>query len=93
MRCSNHPRCALLRNHLLATVSAFVLAHVGAQCAFADSGITNIIDGFTTNYASGYAVGTNGAFNALIVTNVGALLSPATAPSAIHPPPATTLSS
>ena len=39
----------------------------------AETGVTNTINGLTTNYSSGYTVGTNGPFNALIVTNAGVL--------------------
>ena len=36
---------------------------------------TNIVSGVTVNYAGTYMVGTNGPFNALIVTNAGVLTS------------------
>ena len=39
----------------------------------AETGITNTINGSSINYASNYYVGSNGAFNALIVTNAGKL--------------------
>lgn len=39
----------------------------------AETGQTNIVDGVTVNEPASYAVGTNGAFNALIVTNAGVL--------------------
>jgi T5SS/PEP-CTERM-associated repeat protein len=52
-------------------LAALALASLTAPTAFAETGATNIINGTTKSYGGDYAVGTNGSFNALIVTNAG----------------------
>ena len=49
------------------------LAIVPATDAFAESGITNIINGTTVTNTGDYVVGNMGSFNALILTNAGVL--------------------
>ena len=58
---------------VLVSALAFALANLIAPPAWAETGVTNIVNGGTTNYSSGYTVGTNGSFNALIVTNAGVM--------------------
>ena len=53
-----------------------VCGNLIAPPAWADTGVTNIVSGFTTNVV-GFTVGTNGPFNALIITNGGQVISSA----------------
>jgi T5SS/PEP-CTERM-associated repeat protein len=46
---------------------------VFASTAAAETGITNIVDGVMSNYTGSFLLGSNGAFNELIVTNAGEL--------------------
>jgi T5SS/PEP-CTERM-associated repeat protein len=63
-----------LRHGGWAAACAAVLM-VSGGAALAENGVTNVISGVSSNYlASYYYVGSNGAFNALIVTNASALL-------------------
>ncbi|MFA6560276.1 MAG: PEP-CTERM sorting domain-containing protein [Verrucomicrobiia bacterium] len=66
-------RRSKLLPHTAALCLAAAVAIVAAPNALAESGVTNIIDGNTVNIAGNYMVGTNGSFNALIVTNAGVL--------------------
>ncbi|MCX7824555.1 MAG: hypothetical protein N2689_03255 [Verrucomicrobiae bacterium] len=52
-----------------------VIACLILSCSLvrAETGATNIINGVTTNAPGDFSVGTNGPFNALIVTNAGVL--------------------
>lgn len=60
------------RSIALAAVSALLTLAPGSR---AETDITNVINGVRINYGSGYyMVGSNGSFNALIVTNAGVLL-------------------
>ena len=59
---------------------AFGMALFVAACSlmtpgWAETSVTNVIDGVTTNYVGDYTVGTNGPFNVLIVTNGGQLFN------------------
>ncbi len=69
MSSSSLPVRASLRSRI--RLAVFALASLTAQHAFAESGVTNTVNGVTNNYSSGYTLGTNGAFNVLIVTNAG----------------------
>ena len=59
---------------------AVALALVVPPRAWAETGVTNIIAGTSSNVSSGCFVGSNGAFNALILTNGGTLNIVAFAP-------------
>ncbi|MBM3888015.1 MAG: hypothetical protein FJ388_02690 [Verrucomicrobia bacterium] len=63
-------RFSTISPRFLAALSACLVVALCAP-ARAETGKTNIINGVTSNYAGTYMVGTNGPFNALIVTNAG----------------------
>ncbi|MBI5687600.1 MAG: hypothetical protein HZC54_21220, partial [Verrucomicrobia bacterium] len=58
--------------HTAALCLAAAIAHIAAPNASAETGVTNIVNGVPFN-ATTYFLGSNGAFNALIVTNAGVL--------------------
>ncbi|MFZ2643453.1 MAG: hypothetical protein WA117_20850, partial [Verrucomicrobiia bacterium] len=70
------PESVIRRIHLITHTAALCLAAsfvvVAVPNTMAESGVTNIING-TIVSSGGYTVGTNGTFNALIVTNAGVL--------------------
>ena len=59
---------------ILVCALTFALANLTAQSVFAETGATNIVSGTTTQISGNYRVGTNGAYNALIVTNAGCFI-------------------
>ncbi|MCX6910373.1 MAG: hypothetical protein NTY01_20345 [Verrucomicrobia bacterium] len=64
----------LPRNILFA--AACILPGIAlAPYSRAEDGVTNTINGTTVNYTGSYIVGTNGLFNALIITNAGSLIT------------------
>lgn len=44
-----------------------------AAAARAETGVTNIINGVSTNAGGPFFVGSNGSYNALVITNAGKL--------------------
>jgi outer membrane autotransporter protein len=65
-----HTRYLGKRVALFFTAAAVILA---LPQAFAETGITNFINGTTVGSSSGYIVGDSGAYNALVITNRGVL--------------------
>jgi len=59
----------------IALFAAVLLTHPAAPSARAETGVTNIINGVSTNAGGAYWVGNTGPFNALIITNGGTLIA------------------
>lgn len=55
------------------TVSVMLLALLGSGVARAETGVTDLVDGVTSNVTGNANVGNTGPFNTLIVTNGGQL--------------------
>ncbi|MBI5687602.1 MAG: hypothetical protein HZC54_21235 [Verrucomicrobia bacterium] len=66
-------RCIRLLTKTAALCLVAAIAIVAAPAAVAEDGITNTISGVSSNISGDHMVGTNGAFNALILTNAGVL--------------------
>jgi T5SS/PEP-CTERM-associated repeat protein len=64
---------AYLTTSVLAVASALFLNLVVSRAA-AETGVTNIVNGVTSNVAGNYYVGNSGPFNVLIATNAGKLI-------------------
>ena len=69
----NSRTCASCHNPIRLGVLAFLLASLHTPLASAETGVTNVIDGVSSNFTGSFLVGATGPLNALVITNAGRL--------------------